>query len=234
MHIFDDKSLIKFVNRSALPTRAEENIMTSTQGILPGGCYRRIPDNKNRNTIDVGGVQVTLMRTLRVPEGQRNMLPPGLGTFPIYKVSDFRSGTPKEWNSDAYFFPIYPQEAMWMSFNANQPRALIVAAGNVNALSGKPFGDNLDVKLETPQNYVVLPTQPWLDGFKAEDGKVYQFVAAELGSGETVEGQITGKETVGGIQFISYNPMKPLPVVQRPGYYALGGSLESACAWTHG
>jgi len=27
-----------------------------------------------------------------------------------------------------------------------------------------------------------------------------------MGSGETVEGQITGKEEIGGLQFIVYNP----------------------------
>jgi hypothetical protein len=41
---------------------------------------------------------------------------------------------------------------------------------------------------------------------KDKDGKIYQFVAANMGSGETVEGQITGKEKVGGIQLIVYDP----------------------------
>ncbi|MGH9225418.1 MAG: hypothetical protein ACRD2W_16910, partial [Acidimicrobiales bacterium] len=41
---------------------------------------------------------------------------------------------------------------------------------------------------------------PWLDGIKTEDGVVRQFVAAPLGSGVTVEGQVTGEESTGGIQ----------------------------------
>ena len=53
---------------------------------------------------------------------------------------------------------------------------------------------------QDPQNYVVLPDQPWLDGINAGDGFIRQFVAVPLGSGATVEGQVTGQETHGGVQ----------------------------------
>lgn len=177
-----------------------------------------------KNSLNVGGLGVTLHRTCRVPEGKVNSLPATLGHFPVYKVSDFHSGCPENFRPEGYFFPMYRQEAMWMGFGQPQtPRALIIAAGNINAISGKPFdrskdkfasederkaavAGGLEVKLEKKQNYLVVPPQPWLDGWKAEDGKIYQFVAAEMGSGETVEGQITGEETVGGIQFILYEP----------------------------
>lgn len=203
------------------------------------GNVRRINlEQKKLERIDVSGLEITFQRTCRVPEGQLNSLPAGLGPFPVYKVADFKSGTPKEWHESAYFIPMYPQEAMWMNFAryVQNPKALIVGAGNINAVSGKPFakskqkrkGTGLDIKLEKDQNYLVVPPQPWLDGWKAADGKVYQFVAAELGSGETVEGQITGEESVGGLQFIVFDPKDGQKLIHatRPHEYVIGGSFD--------
>ena len=93
------------------------------------------------NNLDQDGVQCNFQRTCRVPEGRINSLPAGLGSFPIYKVSDFKSGAPKDWKEEGYFFPMYKQEAMWINFSRNyrNPRAMIIAAGNINAITGKPF-----------------------------------------------------------------------------------------------
>ncbi len=204
-------------------------------------------DQYVKDSLNVGGLGVTLHRTCRVPEGKVNSLPASLGQFPVYKVSDFHSGCPENFRPEGYFFPMYRQEAMWIGFGQPQtPRALIIAAGNINAISGKPFdrskdkfaseeerkaavAGGLEVKLEKKQNYLICPPQPWLDGWKAEDGKIYQFVAAEMGSGETVEGQITGEETVGGIQFILYGPnaasKDKLVHSTRPREYVNGGSV---------
>jgi hypothetical protein len=194
------------------------------------------------NEINVGGLSLNFQRTCRVPSGEINSLPAGLGAFPMFKVSDFKSGCPKHWKEDSWFFPMYRQEAMWVNFNrlSRNPRAVIVAAGNVNAVSGKPFDlskdlfgkkngrkeGELKIELEKKQNYLVVPPQPWIDGWKAEDGKIYQFVAAELGSGETVEGQITGEETVGGIQLIVFGPKPGQNLIPktRPHEYISGGS----------
>ncbi len=212
----------------------------------------RIPDGNNlveklkHEYIVVGGLRLNFQRTCRVPESQINSLPAGLGSFPVYKVSDFKSGTPEEWREDGFFMPMYRQEAMWMNFARgymDNPKALIVGAGNINAVSGVPFDpsknkfaekkrrkkkgeDGLVIKLEGNQNYLVVPPQPWLDGWKDTDGKIYQFVAAEMGSGETVEGQITGEETVGGIQLIVFDPKEGEKLVHatRPHEYIVGGS----------
>jgi hypothetical protein len=54
---------------------------------------------------------------------------------------------------------------------------------------------------------VVVPDQPWLDGFCIAKDVVRQFVAMPLGSGYSVEEQITGKPEHGGLQIIAY-PMK--------------------------
>ncbi len=194
--------------------------------------------------IDIGGVRLNLQRTCRVPPGQLNSLPVGIGSFPVYKVSDFRSGAPEQWRDDGFFMPMYRQEAMWMSFSRGyneHPHAMIVGAGNINAVSGIPFDPKLNnfgkkrlhkgsgelkIELAKDQNYLVIPPQPWIDGWKAEDGKIYQFVAAEMGSGETVEGQITGQEVVGGIQLIVYDPKEGqnLTIATRPHEYMTGGS----------
>ena len=64
--------------------------------------------------------------------------------------------------------------------------------------------DGLDAE---PQNYLVVPDQPWLDGFNVGKGTVRQFVAAPLGEGLTVEEQINANSDVGGIQ-LEFIPMK--------------------------
>lgn len=47
---------------------------------------------------------------------------------------------------------------------------------------------------------MAVPNQPWLDGSKAGEGIIRQFVAAPLGGGVTVEAQVTGEESLGGRQ----------------------------------
>jgi hypothetical protein len=51
------------------------------------------------------------------------------------------------------------------------------------------------------QDYFVVPGQYWLDGIANGDGTVRQFIAMPFGSRHTVESQITGQDTTGGIQF---------------------------------
>ncbi|MGH9227016.1 MAG: hypothetical protein ACRD2W_25295, partial [Acidimicrobiales bacterium] len=95
--------------------------------------------------------------------------------------------------------PLRQGEALWLAFGGEDwhPNAVQVAVGGVNAVSGQPFEAGLS---DDPQNYLVTPEQPWLDGIKTGDGVVRQLVAAPLGSGVTVEGQVTGEESTGGIQ----------------------------------
>jgi hypothetical protein len=51
------------------------------------------------------------------------------------------------------------------------------------------------------QDYIVVPGQYWLDGIATRDGTVRQFITMPFGSGHSVESQITGQDTTGGIQF---------------------------------
>ena len=68
------------------------------------------------------------------------------------------------------------------------------------------------------QDYMVTPEQQWIDGFATEDGTIRQFVAVPMGDGYTVEAQITGEESTGGLQFVVTPQMKmaPLPVIPPP------------------
>ncbi|MDX3782723.1 hypothetical protein [Streptomyces europaeiscabiei] len=150
-----------------------------------------------------GGVQVRFTRTLRLPETGTHQLPPGLGDFPIRRVEDHPRTAPQEMRArGGVMLPVYLREAMWLHFGGTtEPAALQVGVGKVCAVSGKPWSG---VLARDPQNYVVLPRQPWLDGINSGKGTVRQFVAVPLGLGATVEGQVTGEEVFGGVQLQSF------------------------------
>ncbi|MFG2602641.1 hypothetical protein ACGFT2_03605 [Streptomyces sp. NPDC048514] len=156
------------------------------------------------NTVRLpGGVAVRFVRTLRLPEKGTHPLPPGLGEFPVRRVADYADTVPGEWRArGGVLLPVYLREAMWLSFGGTtEPAALQVGVGKVCAVSGEPWSDRLSRR---PQNYVVLPRQPWLDGINSGKGTVRQFVAVPLGLGATVEGQVTGEEVWGGVQLQSF------------------------------
>jgi hypothetical protein len=150
-----------------------------------------------------GGVAVRFIRTLRLPETGTHPLPPGLGEFPVRRVADYADRVPEAWRArGGVMLPVYLREAMWLSFaGTSEPAALQVGVGKVCAVSGRPWSDRPS---RGPQNYVVLPRQPWLDGINSGTGTVRQFVAVPLGLGATVEGQVTGEEVWGGVQLQSF------------------------------
>ncbi|MER5833658.1 hypothetical protein ABT116_23060 [Streptomyces sp. NPDC002130] len=150
-----------------------------------------------------GGVAVRFIRTLRLPETGTHPLPPGLGEFPVRRIADYADRVPEEWRArGGVMLPVYLREAMWLSFaGTSEPAALQVGVGKVCAVSGRPWSDR---PTRGPQNYVVLPRQPWLDGINSGTGTVRQFVAVPLGMGATVEGQVTGEEVWGGVQLQSF------------------------------
>ncbi|WP_434587745.1 hypothetical protein [Streptomyces sp. A5-4] len=150
-----------------------------------------------------GGVRVGFVRTLRLPEQGTHALPPGLGSFPLRRIEDYPDTAPAQWlERGGVMLPVYLREAMWLSFSGTvEPAALQVGVGKVCAVSGKPWSSRL---ARDPQNYLALPRQPWLDGINSGKGTVRQFVAVPLGMGATVEGQVTGEETWGGVQLQSF------------------------------
>jgi hypothetical protein len=84
------------------------------------------------------------------------------------------------------------------------PFAVVVATGKVNPVSGQAWTNTLG---REPQNYMVVPEQPWLDGYCVEEGIIRQFVAMPLGAGYTAEEQVTGRSEYGGLQIMAF-PMK--------------------------
>ena len=153
------------------------------------------------------GLTLKFQRTLRIPDdGKTYPLPPGLGSFPIRKISDYADRVPAEWRKrGGVFIPMYQREALWIRFFARywKPNAVKIAVGKVNAISGKSWNQDL---MDAEKDYLVAPPQPWLDGINAGEGFIKQFVAMPLGMGYTVEAQVTGEETWGGMQIIVYEP----------------------------
>lgn len=156
---------------------------------------------------------IEFQRTLRIPDDNRvHGLPPGLGRFPMEHVDDHASRVPSSWiEHGGTMLPMYQAEALWVRFSVGSseegvgyPFAVKIAAGKINAITGKPWTNGLS---DAPQDYVVLPGQPWLDGFNVSEGLIRQFVAMPLGRGYTAEEQLTGLAEHGGIQVIVY-PMR--------------------------
>ena len=151
-------------------------------------------------------LEVRFQRTLRIPDDNRAYpLPPGLGRFPLNHVDDHLERLPEDWGRrGGVFLPMYQAEAMWLSFGGSYAMAVKVAAGKISALTGEPWTNELS---ERPQDYLVVPGQPWLDGFCVEQGLIRQFVAMPLGAGYSAEEQLTGEAEHGGLQIAVY-PMK--------------------------
>ena len=98
---------------------------------------------------------------------------------------------------------------MWISFKSTEPFAIKIYLGGVNAVSGEPARETettmmrriqLMQQQKCIQDYVVTPEQHWLDGIASTNGCVRQFVAMPIGTGYSVEAQVAGEESVGGIQ----------------------------------
>lgn len=141
---------------------------------------------------------VSFHRTLRVPDdGHAYPLPAGLGRFPIVA---WRRGQ----EVVRHLIPMHRREAVWIGFSgaAWKPNAVKVLAGGINAVSGRPDAGR---GLGAPQDYLVCPLQPWLDGFNAGDGTIRQFVAMPLGGGYGVEVGHGLPET-GGLSIVAFEP----------------------------
>ncbi len=233
----DLRNLAKDHAQKTLPRILEEDRDAALEKVFRGNyCFRHVSDkerkemcrlvhklsrkkiadvfhNKVRSRAGVdsewnkpGQMTVKFQRTLRIPDdGTDYYLPPGLGTFSLRHVDDFADRTPSSWlERGGVLMPIYQAEALWIHFGGEYPFAAKIASGKINAITGEGWQTGLN---RQPQDYLVLPEQPWLDGFAVEKGIIRQFVAMPLGSGYSVEEQLTGKAEFGGLQIQVY-PMK--------------------------
>ena len=189
-------------------------------------------------------LSIDFQRTLRIPDDDKTYpLPPGLGSFPLRHVDDFAANVPTLWQEHGgVMMPMWQSEAMWLYFHAwlvrerlaSYPFAIKIAAGKIDAVTGKDWSSELR---RGPQNYMVAPTQPWLDGFCVEKGVIRQFVAMPLGTGYSAEEQITGAAEHGGVQVIVY-PMKreaferrfPTPISKFEEEFVLARCLAAVAA----
>jgi hypothetical protein len=159
-------------------------------------------------------LQIEFQRTLRIPDDDKTYpLPPGLGRFPLRHVDDHATRIPAGWlEHGGVMLPMYQSEALWLSFrpsylmenDASYPFAIKVATGKIDAVTGQSWSNGLHRR---PQDYMVAPRQPWLDGYCLSKGQIRQFVAMPLSAGYSAEEQITGRAEHGGLQIMVY-PMK--------------------------
>ncbi|HEY9719735.1 MAG TPA: hypothetical protein V6C69_19810 [Trichormus sp.] len=159
-------------------------------------------------------VSINFQRTLRIPDNDAvYALPPGLGSFPLAHVDDYASRLPASWvTHGGIMLPMYQAEALWLHFNPGYaqgrasayPFAIKISTGKIDAITGETLTSGLN---RHPQNYALVPGQPWLDGYCIKKGIIRQFVAMPMGEGYTAEEQITHKAEHGGLQIIIY-PMK--------------------------
>ena len=163
--------------------------------------------------------RIEFQRTLRIPDDGRDYpLPPGLGRFPLRHLDDYAERLPESWRErGGVIAPMHQAEALWINFDSGYPFAVKVATGKICAITGDSWVDRLN---RDPQDYAVLPEQPWLDGYCVEEGVIRQFVAMPLGEGYTVEEQLTGAAVHGGLQLVAY-PMKAAryEAMRQPTFY---------------
>ncbi|KAI0551392.1 hypothetical protein F4679DRAFT_137452 [Xylaria curta] len=137
-------------------------------------------------------LRISFQRTIRVPDNaDEAKLPLNLGHFPLFKVCDFASKLPVDMAAKGgVLFPMHQREAMWINFDADHPFMIKIYAGGVNAVSGEHNMETVETKMrrldlvskkESIQDYVVVPRQPWIDGFAIAPGVVRQFVPMPLG-----------------------------------------------------
>jgi len=108
--------------------------------------------------------------------------------------------------------PMWQSEALWVNFHSrafserrtSYPFAVKVGTGKISAITGETWRAGLS---RNPQDYLVAPEQPWLDGYCVDKGIIRQFVAMPLGEGYSVEEQLTGEAQFGGMQ-IEVIPMR--------------------------
>lgn len=185
--------------------REIEPMITLDDDVLDIRCPNVHPD---------AHAQLEFQRTLRIPDDEKvHALPAGLGCFPLRHVEDFSAGLDEvTLRRGGIMMPMHRSEAMWINFKGGSrrssggayPFAIKVAAGKVNALTGGAWSTVLSAE---EQDYIVIPAQPWIDGFAISKGIIRQFVAERLGEGFSAEEQLTGKAEFGGLQIIAY-PMK--------------------------
>jgi hypothetical protein len=128
-------------------------------------------------------LSIEFQRTLRIPvDDKKYPMPPSHGSYPLQSVLDSRQNLPDKWKQNGgVMLPVYQSEALWISFHPEidksrdvaYPFAVKISFGRTNAITGQTRSAGL---CRAPQNYLVVPNQPWLDGYYAGEQVARQFV----------------------------------------------------------
>ncbi len=202
-----DEELDKTGELERSPDTSDEKLFAAAKALTVADVEAALREcayeTTNLEDESLAQVGVGFQRTLRIPDdGRTYPLPAGLGRFPLRSVDDFAATAPDSWiKRGGVTMPMYQSEALWIRFSSRYPFAVQIGSGKINAISGEAWTGSLQ---RDPQNYVVVPRQPWLDGFAVGEGLIRQFVAMPLGDGYSVEEQLTGKADVGGLQLQVY------------------------------
>ena len=128
---------------------------------------------------------IEFQRTLRIPDDNWHYyLPPGLGKFPLSRVDDYPDNLPETWRRTwrGVFTDVSSGGAV-----DQFPRRLSDGGENSGRQGqyGYRGGMGGGAQRGEPQDYLVVPGQPWLDGcgFCVQKGLIRQFVAMPLGRG---------------------------------------------------
>ncbi|KAH8747812.1 hypothetical protein F5882DRAFT_490994, partial [Hyaloscypha sp. PMI_1271] len=155
-------------------------------------------------------IEVGFSRTLRVPEDGILYNPPVLlSPFSVINTEELTVDRLSLRKKGGLLVPLWQREALALTFSGEPPKyrhmkapaefAIRIYAASVNVVSGATSKQSAE---DDAQDYVLAPLQNRLDGFLVRAGVVKQFVSMPLGSGYTAEGQITGREVLGGLQVL--------------------------------
>ena len=95
-----------------------------------------------------------------------------LGRFPLRHVDDYADRLPVAWHRrGGVLLSMHQAEALWIEFDSetDYPFALKVATGKMCAVTGDAWVARLN---RDPQDYLVVPEQPWLDGYCVAKGAI--------------------------------------------------------------
>lgn len=151
-------------------------------------------------------VKIDFRRTARVPDdGETYKAPRPFQSFPLFSSRHYQQRLPEQMRKKGdIFFPMLQRETFTIGFQAktdNNQFAIRVLTGSVNVITGNSAKHE---NSSDEQDYIVVPQQSVLSGFKSGANVMKQFVTMPMGSEYTVEKQVTGEEYIGEFNSKSY------------------------------
>ncbi len=127
---------------------------------------------------------VRFQRALRLPKGTPPYESVRSDAFHTPRpLNDFYDDLGFEWllRSNQHLICLFVSESVTLEFISpnTYPLAVKVSIGHIDALSGLPNNGSLN---RVPQDYIVLPTQHWIDAWQDETGATHDFVAPPPGN----------------------------------------------------